>query len=60
MIRDVLENAGLAGFAEIGLILFLFAFVMVILRVWWMDRGEAEDRAQMPLDEDSSEPDPRA
>lgn len=54
MIRDVVENAGLAGFAEIGLVLFVFAFVMVVLRVWWMDRSEAEDRAQMPLEEDEA------
>ena len=60
MIRDVLENSGLAGFAEIGLVLFLIAFLLVVLRVWWMDREEADDRAQMPLDDDASEPNPRA
>ena len=57
MIRDVLENAGLAGFAEIGLVLFLIAFSLVVLRVWWMDREEADDRAQMPLDDDPPEAD---
>lgn len=52
MIRKVIENAGLAGFAEIGLILFAIAFVLVVLRVWLMDSEEAEERARMPVDDE--------
>ncbi|MFB6375735.1 MAG: hypothetical protein ABEN55_22090 [Bradymonadaceae bacterium] len=51
MIQDVLESSGLAGFAEIGVIMFVIAFVLVLLRVWWMDAGEARDRAELPLEE---------
>ena len=52
MIRDVMENAGLSGFAEIGLILFLLAFIFVIIRILLIDREEAEERSHMPLDDE--------
>ena len=54
MIRDVMENAGLEGFAEIGLILFLIAFLLVILRVVLIDKEEAEERSRLPLDDEDS------
>ena len=55
MIRDVIENAGLEGFAEIGLILFLVAFLLVVIRVVLMDSETAEEHAQIPLNDDELE-----
>lgn len=55
MLQDVVENAGLEGFAEIGLILFLIAFVLVVIRIWLVDGDEAEEHANIPFDEESEE-----
>lgn len=55
MIRDVMESAGLETFAEIGLIMFIIAFVLVIIRVLLMGSGEAEERANIPLNDDELE-----
>ena len=52
MIRDVVENAGLEGFAKIGLIMFLIAFLLVVIRVLLMDSEEAKAKANIPLDDD--------
>jgi hypothetical protein len=49
-----MENAGLQGFAEIGLILFLIAFVLVILRVVLIDKETADERSRLPLDDEDS------
>ena len=57
MLRDVVENAGLEGFAEIGLILFLIAFVLVIARIVLIDKDEAAEHSRMPLDDDEPTPD---
>lgn len=56
MIRDVMESAGLAGFAEIGLVLFLLAFIFAVVRIWLIDGDEAEARSRMPLDGSDGEP----
>lgn len=50
-----MAQAGLEVFAEIGLILFVFAFVLVLLRVWWLDGDEAERHAQMPVGDEPEE-----
>lgn len=51
MIRDVVENAGLEGFAEIGLILFLVAFLFVVLRIVFLSKEQAEEHSKLPLDD---------
>jgi hypothetical protein len=53
MLQDVVENSGLEGYAEIGLLLFVAAFIFVIVRVWLMNEEEAESHANIPLDDES-------
>jgi len=51
MIRDVMESAGLEGFAEIGLIIFVIAFLLVVLRVFFLNKEKADERSRLPLDD---------
>ncbi len=52
MMRDVMQSAGLVGFAELGLILFTFAFGLAVARViWGMSRAESEAASQLPLED---------
>ena len=52
MMRDVMQTAGLVGFAELGLLLFTFAFGLAIARViWGMSRAEADAASQLPLED---------
>jgi cbb3-type cytochrome oxidase subunit 3 len=52
-LADVMSHAGLAIFAEIGLVLFFAAFVGI---VWWVLRPANRKRwkadARMPLDDE--------
>lgn len=56
MKRVVMESAGLAGFAEVGLILFLIGFALVVIRVALMKRDEVEHLEALPLDEVGGQP----
>lgn len=51
---DVVGHAGLSGYAIVGLLLFLLAFVAIIV---WIFRPSARKRwqqdAQMPLDDET-------
>lgn len=53
MKREVMENAGLEIFAEVGLILFILGFVFVIARVLLIKREEVEHLENLPLDENA-------
>ncbi|MFW5965934.1 MAG: hypothetical protein ACOCV2_00385 [Persicimonas sp.] len=53
MKKEVVENAGLEIFAEVGLILFVLAFIFVIVRVFLFKKEEVEHLEQLPLDEDA-------
>lgn len=53
MLQDVMEQAGLEGFAEIGLIIFVIAFLLVLIRVWLVDGEEADRHANIPFGDDS-------
>lgn len=55
MLQDVMERAGLEGFAELGLVMFVIAFVSVLIRVWLLDGDEAERRAEIPFGDESDE-----
>ena len=62
-LSDVMSHAGLSGYAEIGLILFLFAFVVVVARLIVAPRRELDHVAHLPLDDEDrpahEEGDPR-
>ncbi len=53
MIRDILQNAGLVSFPELGLICFVLAFTLVLLKTFLLTTSEEHAAALMlPLDED--------
>ena len=54
MIRDVMQNAEMTGFAEFGLMLFLLGFGLVVIRVLAMKPQEAQGLSHLPLDEDEA------
>jgi cbb3-type cytochrome oxidase subunit 3 len=54
-LSDVMSHAGLSGYAEVALILFVAAFLAVVVRLYWPGRGAELDRAsRLPLDDDNS------
>jgi cbb3-type cytochrome oxidase subunit 3 len=51
-LSDIIAHAGLAGYAEVALVLFLFAFLVIS---WWVfrpaNRAGFDRAARMPLDD---------
>ena len=52
-IADVVSGAGLAGYAEIALLIFFLVFVAVGLRVLVSAKHSFRDAALLPLDDGS-------
>jgi len=48
-LSDVVANAGLAVWAEAGLVIFFGAFILVALRVLTRPRDEMRRNASIPL-----------
>ncbi len=53
MKREVMEHAGLSIFAEVGIILFLVAFLLILVRVFIMRKEKADEMAHIPLEDGS-------
>lgn len=52
-LSDIMGNAGLSGYAVIAMILFMAAFLAIVIRIFWPSRrAELESRRGMPLDDD--------
>ena len=51
MRKDIMENADLSAFAEVGLILFVIAFIAIFLRAFFMRRETVEHLQQLPLED---------
>ncbi len=52
MYKDVLQHiAGVEIYPIVSLALFLFASLMVGLRVWRMSRQEVQDMSMLPLED---------
>lgn len=51
-LSDVVGAAGLHGYAEVSLILFLVVFIAVVARVLATRRQELDRVARLPLDDD--------
>jgi cbb3-type cytochrome oxidase subunit 3 len=51
-LSDIMEHAGLSMYAEVALVLFLFAFALIL---WWVlrpsNRQRFESDAAIPLDD---------
>jgi len=52
-IADVVGASGLAGYAEVALLLFFLVFVVVGLRALLSDRTLIDHAAHLPLDDDA-------
>lgn len=54
-LSDIMSAADLAIYAEVGLVLFLLAFMGVVVHVMWPGRQEGHNEAVMiPLSDDPS------
>jgi cbb3-type cytochrome oxidase subunit 3 len=54
-LSDVVSHSGLAGYAEVALVLFLIAFVAIVIRVFLPSRKSEMDRAsRLPLEPDGA------
>jgi cbb3-type cytochrome oxidase subunit 3 len=51
-LTDVVSGAGLAGYAEVALLIFFLVFVAVGLRVLFSAKSTFADAARMPLDDE--------
>jgi cbb3-type cytochrome oxidase subunit 3 len=55
-LTDVVSGAGLSGYAEIALILFVIAFLAVVVSLFLPSRQRVYERMRrLPVDRDSSE-----
>ncbi|MEO7086870.1 MAG: hypothetical protein ABI442_16280 [Gemmatimonadaceae bacterium] len=52
-IADVVEHSGLAGYAEVALLLFFVVFLVVGIRAIGGDRAALDHAANLPLEDDS-------
>jgi cbb3-type cytochrome oxidase subunit 3 len=51
-LTDLMSGAGLSGFAEAALLLFILAFAAIVFRIFAPGRRQEMDRAaQLPLDD---------
>jgi cbb3-type cytochrome oxidase subunit 3 len=52
-LTEIMSSAGLSHFAEFALLLFVFAFLVIVVRVLRPSmRDEIERNAQIPLEDD--------
>ncbi|RAL23111.1 hypothetical protein DL240_09520 [Lujinxingia litoralis] len=51
MRREIMEAAGLEAFAEVGLILFVIAFVLIVLRAAFAKKEEINHVQHLPLED---------
>ena len=52
-LSDAVSHAGLAIYAEIALLIFFVAFVVIVVRLWRRrDHDELERMRRLPLDRD--------
>ena len=55
-LSDIVGASGLAGYAVVALLLFLFAFALVLAVVLWPSKdGRHERAARLPFDDDAAE-----
>jgi len=59
-LSDLVSHAGLALYAEVALVLFLLAFLVIVWRVFAARRSEMEELARKPLEDAVTSPNPGA
>ena len=56
-LTDVVSGAGLSGYAEVALVIFLIAFIGVVISLLLPSRQRTFERMRrLPVEPDSSEP----
>lgn len=55
-LTDVVSGSGLAGYAEIALLIFFLVFFIVALRVLFSGKTRFDDAAHLPLDDEPTSP----
>lgn len=59
-LTDVVSGAGLSGYAEIALVIFLVAFIGIVISLFLPSRQRTFERLRrLPIEHDSSEPSSR-
>lgn len=51
MMRDVMQNAGLETFAELGILIFFVTFILVAMRTLLTRNASYGELANLPMDE---------
>ena len=60
-LTEIMSNAGLSRYAEIALLLFFFAFIVIVWRIFRPARRKwLEQQARLPLDDDDQTTPPRS
>lgn len=59
-LTEIMSNAGLSRYAEWALLLFVFAFVLILWRILKPSRRAALERQKMLPLEDDDQPPPRS
>ena len=56
-LTEIMSAAGLSGYAEVGLVLFLIAFLIIVWRIFLPSKKRSWDRdARLPFDDESTKP----
>jgi len=54
-LSDIMSHSGLSGYAEVALVLFLIAFVAIVIRIFRPGAAPAMDEAsRLPFDDESA------
>ena len=53
-IADVVSASGLAGYAEVALVIFFFVFIAIGVRALATNRAALDRAASLPLDDESA------
>ena len=54
-LTELMSNAGLSRYAEVALLLFVFAFIVIIWRIWRpARRAWFEQQSRLPLNDDAN------
>jgi cbb3-type cytochrome oxidase subunit 3 len=52
-LSDIMGNAGLAGYAEVALVLFLLAFLTIVILLFRpSQKQKMDDASRLPFDDD--------
>jgi cbb3-type cytochrome oxidase subunit 3 len=53
-LSDVMSHSGLTIYAEIAMVLFVLAFIAIVIRVFRLPKRDVDRAAAMPLDDETT------